>query len=149
MKIAAHATIPAIALLSATAVLAHDGVKNPAVMDRMRAMERIGQNTQILGDMARGRTTFDAATAQQAAQTIAVEAADIPDLFKAEETDPKSEALPAIWEDFGAFSSIAAQLSSAASQAAANITSEQDLQAAMRNIGATCGSCHKTYRVKK
>ena len=134
------------ALLTAGAALAHQGVQNPAVMARMEAMKIVGDNTKILGTMANGERAFDAATARAAAAEIAVQAGRTPDLFEAFETDPKSEALPAIWQSFGDFTDKAMAMQTAAEVAASGITSPDTLQAALRQIGATCKACHQAYR---
>ena len=94
----------ATALMAASAVWAHGGVKNPAVMARMDGMSAIADSMKVLGGMAKGAVAFDAAAANEAAGVIAVEAARIPVLFQVEETDPKSEAKPEIWTNFNDFS---------------------------------------------
>ena len=86
--------------LTAPAALAHDGVKDPQVAARMHAMTQIGKATKALTDMARKRTPFDAATARAHAGTIESHASDIETLFRDPADDPKSEALPAIWDSF-------------------------------------------------
>ena len=131
--------------LTATAALAHEGVKNPSVMARMHGMKTIGSETKVLGEMAKGATPFDATRAQTAAATLAGEAARIEELFKAREDDPKSEALPAVWEDFSDFTAKAKTLKIAA-EAAEDVLTVEQLQTAVRDIGATCSECHKVYR---
>ena len=131
------------ALLTASAVFAHQGVKNPAVMARMEGMSAIAAQAKLLGEMAKGARAFDAATAQAAAREIAAHAAQIPALFEAPETDPKSEALPAIWEDFARFKAAAKALEDAATSA--TLTPES-LAPTVAAIGATCGACHKRFR---
>ena len=102
-------------VIAATAATAHEGVKDPAVMARMHAMSEIGDATKVLGQMAKGAAPFDATAAQSAADAIAREAARIPALFETRADDPKSEALPAIWERFEDFSALALDLERAAS----------------------------------
>ena len=133
------------ACLAAGAALAHEGVKNPAVMARMDGMSTIGAATKTLGQMAKGEKPFDAATAQAAASRIADEAARIEGLFKAKEDDPKSESLPTVWTDFPDFVAKARKLEDAASRAS-NLTTGDELQTSLREIGATCSACHKVYR---
>ncbi|WP_127114425.1 c-type cytochrome [Shimia sediminis] len=135
--------------LSATVVIAHGGVKNPAVMARMDGMSAIADNMKVLGGMAKGAVAFDAAKANEAAGVIAVEAARIPVLFQVEETDPKSEAKPEIWGDFGDFVAKANTLETAADGLSGSIQSADDLAAGMKSLGQSCQSCHETYRIKK
>ena len=130
-------------IMIAGAALAHSGVQNPAVMARMNGMSDIAAAMKTLGQMAKGTTAFEAAKANASLQEVAANAAEIPILFKAQETDPKSEALPEIWTDFETFQSIAIDLQTAASVEVANLN---QLRRAMRNIGPTCNACHKDFR---
>ena len=133
--------------LGATAALAHTGVKNPAVMARMNGMSAISDNVEVLGTMAKGQVAFDAASAKMAARAIARHSAESVDLFTAQETDPKSEALPAIWENFPDVSAKGKAMSDAAlaMQSAAGQDLEA-LRAAMGGLGGACSACHKAYR---
>lgn len=134
-----------IACLAAGAAVAHEGVKNPAVMARMDGMSTIGAETKILGQMAKGEKPFDAAAAQAASAKIAAEAARIEALFKAQEDDPMSESLPAVWTDFPNFVAKAKTLQEAALKAS-DVTTKDALEPSLREIGATCSACHKVYR---
>lgn len=138
--------IAACIAMAAGAALAHQGVKNAAVKARMDNMTAISRATEVLGNMAKGKQPFETGKAQAAAQEIALLAGQISVLFEAEETDPKSEASPAIWQDFSGFETEAVKLATAA-QDAANIADESDLRTALRSIGATCNACHKAYRI--
>lgn len=131
-------------LMIASMALAHNGVKNPAVMARMQGMEQIGAASKVLGNMARGRVAFDAEAAALAKAALAQHAAEIPALFEAQEDDPKSEALPAIWSDFADFTAKAEALRDAAE--AMDITSAETIAAGMGAVGGACRSCHKAYR---
>lgn len=87
----------------ASAALAHSGVKNPAVKVRMALMDDIKNATGTLGKMVKGELSFDPGQAE-AAQMVLISAAEqIPEAFSAPETDPKSEALPAIWDQWDRF----------------------------------------------
>ena len=136
-------------IIAASAAFAHSGVQNPTVKARMNAMSTIGDNTKILGSMAKGQVAFDAAVARKAAGVIASHAAQISDLFRYHETDPKSEALPVIWQTYSDFLVKADALETAASAAATGIHAESDLRPALMAIGGACKSCHQTYRQKK
>jgi len=137
-----------VLVVAATTALAHSGVQNPTVKARMDAMSSIGKNTKVLGTMAKGEVAFDAETARSAAEKIATHAAGISKLFEDSATDPKSEALPAIWDSYGEFSTKADALELAATEAAINITQAIDLRPALMAIGGACKSCHQTYRKK-
>lgn len=138
----------AIALTaSATTATAHDGVKNPAVKTRMMLMSGIKDAMAVIGGMAKGAIPFDAGKAETARTALENAAEKIGGAFKANETDPKSEALPAIWENWDRFTSNAEDLSMAAG--VMDVSSLDSLRAGIGNVGAACSGCHKAYRVKK
>ena len=67
--------------------------------------------------------------------------------FELNETDPLSEGSPAIWENCEDFIEKADDF--AFMIEGLETTSAETLAAGLGNIGQSCGSCHKTYRVKK
>lgn len=138
-----------LVLVTGTAALAHEGVQNPAVKARMDGMTAIADNMKTLGQMAKGATGFDAATARSAAVAIARHAAKAPGLFEAQETDPKSEARPEIWTNFEDFAAKATELETIAIGLSTSISQPSDLTAAMGRLGANCKSCHSIYRASK
>lgn len=129
-----------------TVVLAHGGVKNPAVMARMEVMKAIGDAVKIIGKMDKGATAFDAETARAAAKQVALHAAKTSQLFEMQETDPKSEALPEIWVNFDDFSAKAKDLEAVATALSQSIRTPQELGIGLRQLGATCKACHGEYR---
>ncbi len=74
----------------------------------------------------------------------------LPDLFPKDSVTGKSIALPIIWTQFDKFSAIFKQGADAAADGIAAVKAgdmakyKADIQA----IGATCDSCHMTYRAK-
>ena len=136
----------ALALIAAGGVaLAKEGVQNPAVKARMDAMAVIGMNTKVLGDMAGGKATFDAAKAAEAAAAINATALTVPGLFEAEESDPVSEAKPEIWANWADFVSKADAL--AAAGAAMDTATPEGVAAGMGALGGSCKACHSAYRL--
>lgn len=133
-------------ILAASAAVAHQGVKNPAVMARMESMSAIAESTKILGTMSKGAVEFDAQAARDAAAEIAKRAEQTPVLFEANETDPKSEAKSVIWNHFDDFTQKSDDLVRVASDLSNTIQSADDLRAAVSSLGATCKACHATYR---
>jgi cytochrome c556 len=128
-------------------VVAHDGVQNEAVKARMMAMDAVKNNFGVLGGMARGKMAYDQAQAEQAMQELLTLSGQVPALFEANETDPKSEAAPAIWENWDDFVSKAEDLEFAVE--GVETSSLEALQASVGNVGAACSACHKPYRIKK
>jgi cytochrome c556 len=85
-----------LCLASATLALAHEGATG-VVKERMDLMESQKDAMKLIGDMAKGKTPFDAAKAAEAARDISVTAKKIPELFPEGSGGDKSEALPAVW----------------------------------------------------
>ncbi|AJE45245.1 c-type cytochrome [Celeribacter indicus] len=135
----------AIALIcSAPALLAQSKATNPAVKARQEAMLQIGGGMKVLSDMAKGDQAFDAEAANAAVATIATVSAEIPDLFEAQEDDPESEALPAVWSDWDDFVVKAEALHTGAQSI--TVTDEASLQPALGTLGVTCKQCHDDFR---
>ena len=142
-KIICLATIAFITL----PVFAHEGVKNDAVKQRMQLMKLIKNTMAEIGAMARGLDPFTEESAANAKQTLLLASADIEAKFKLNETDPLSEGSPAIWENWEDFVEKADDFAFMID--GLETTSAETLAAGLGNIGQSCGSCHKTYRVKK
>ena len=142
-------TVLAVAatLVLATAALAHTGVKDPVVKGRMALMGQIKDATGVLGAMAKGSAPFDASRAATAARRLATHAQVIPAAFAAPATDPKTEALPAIWERWDDYLAKSKALETAA--AAMDTDSLDGLRAGMGAVGRACAACHEDYRANK
>lgn len=143
MRVSSLAVSAALVLVAATS-FAHSDVSNPAVAARMQAMSDISAQMKVLGNMAKGEVDFDAAAAQAAVDTVAARAAEVPALFEAPETDPESESLPAIWDNWEDFVAKSETLETAAANA--TIASAADLGPALGQMGGTCKACHSKYR---
>ena len=128
------------------AALAHTGVKNAAVMARMDAMSEIGAQMKTLAQMAKGVIDFDQTAARAAAATISKHAAATPELFKAQEDDPMSEAKASIWDSYDDFIKMSHDLEQVARGLSTSIENTADIGPALKSLGATCLSCHKAYR---
>ncbi|MCA0043127.1 c-type cytochrome [Celeribacter litoreus] len=131
---------------TATAALAHGGVENPAVLARMDSMKTISEQMKTLSETVKKQREFDADALNAAIAVIETESGKTVSLFEAEESDPKSAALPTIWEDFDDFSEKADALTQAAAKWSGNIVSEDDTPMALVDLGTTCKSCHDDYR---
>ena len=129
-----------------TAALAHSGVKNPDVMNRMIGMTELSQQMKLIGDMAKEQTPFDAAAANAALDLMTEEASYIPSLFEIEALDPKSEALPHIWTDFDDFTARANALEQTTAELSGTVTEMNSLRVAVGRVGKACSACHETYR---
>ena len=149
--LAAGATL---ALPVATAVYsaAHSNPFSAHIAARQGQMNIQSFNIGVLGGMARGNTEYDADAAQTAADNLAALAMMDGRALWPEGSDnaalgDATRALPAIWEDMGAFGAEWQAYGEAVSgmQEAAGGGLEA-LQAAMGPLGSSCGSCHEDFR---
>ncbi len=137
----------AIGAVFTGAAFAHEDVKNQAVKARMELMGKVKDATGTLGGMAKGEMAFDEVKATAAKDALVEHAAAIPAAFEARETDPKSTALPAIWENWNDFVLKAGAMEKAAGEL--DTSAQEWLGAGMGSLGGSCAGCHKIYRVKK
>jgi cytochrome c556 len=121
---------------------------DPNAIAREAVMKMIGQNIGILGDMAGGKTAYDAAAAE-AAKAAMIEAAGKIEASFMEQgaADPASAAKPEIWANWDDFLVKATALSDAAG--ALDVASVETIGAGMGALGGACKDCHTTYRVAK
>lgn len=124
--------------------LAHEGVQNPAVLERMESMSTMVRSLTEMRRMSRGQLPFDAAKVEQAKQILLQETMRTPDLFEAEESDPRDEALPAIWTNWDDFSAANDRMLAVINQA--DPATQDELRVWIRDVGLTCAACHRSYR---
>ena len=143
MKFVTKTLVAGLVLVAGVAVAAE--ATDPTVKARQELMDTIGMNTKILGDMAGGKSAFDAAAAEAAKAAIVAAAAEIPAKFEPQATDPKSTAKPEVWTDWDDFLANAKALGDAAG--ALDATSVEGVQAGMGGIGGACKDCHSEFRI--
>lgn len=144
MKLTTAAIITGFAL-AATALYAAERT-DPNAIAREELMEAVGKNTKVLGDMAGGKTAFDAAAAEAAKTGLAEAAAKIAATFETQgAADPASEAKPEIWANWDDFAKKAGALEAAAT--ALDASSVEAVQAGIGAVGGACKDCHTTYRM--
>ena len=135
----------------AGAAFAHSGATG-IVKERMDAMSDIGKSMKTLGAFIKGEKDYDAATARAAAESIGAHAKMIPHLFPEGSNKKPSEALPAIWSDWTAFTAIANEMETAANSlavAADSATDAAGIRPAFLSLGKTCKGCHQKFRLAK
>ena len=143
MKLISKTLIASLILIAGVAA-AKEGVKDPTVKARMDLMGLNGKNSKILGEMAGGKTAFDAAAAAAAKAELMATAAQIAAKFEVQATDPVSIAKPEIWANWADFVAKAGALQAAA--AALDVASLDSVKAGMGDVGGACKACHTTYR---
>jgi cytochrome c556 len=142
MRLMTKALIGTLALCATVAIAAD--ATDPTAKARQELMDVIGMNMKVLGDMAGGKSAFDAAAAEAAKAAIAAAAAEIPAKFETQASDPKSKAKDEIWADFDHFKEDAGELSAAV--AALDVASVDTIKAGLGAVGAVCKDCHTEYR---
>ena len=131
-------------------------------------MESMAGAMQSMGNMVRGIEPYDADKMRELAGTIADSGGDtLTALFPEGSMTPDGEALPAIWEDWEGFSTLAAKLTDAANalaeaadtppappsaappEPAAGGSGEapaMDAGTALFGVGMSCKACHDDFR---
>ena len=133
-----------------TLALAHEGATG-VVKERMDLMKRQQKDMKLIGDMAKGKTPFDAARAAEAARDVRITAKKIHELFPEGSAGGQSDALETIWKEWDRFADNAQDLESVASELASSLEddSTQDWKSAFQKVTDACKSCHEDFRAKK
>ena len=126
--------------------LAHSGVKDKNVKERMMVMKEMANTTKIIGQMLKGKKSFDANEAKLALERLSSLSLKTPKVFTINASDPKSEAKPAIWDEFDEFTRLSKDLAETSILLAGSIDSIDDLRPALRGVSSGCKACHSRYR---
>jgi cytochrome c556 len=143
-------TLGVMLAVFATIGAAHEGATG-VVKERMDLMKGQQKDMKLIGDMAKGKTRFDAAKAAAAARDLESTSTKIPDLFPEGTGGHPSEALPAVWKDFESFKSKAKDLETSAGAlvGALDDSPAQDWKSAFTKVTDVCKSCHEDFRAKE
>jgi cytochrome c556 len=137
------------AVLAAGTAFAQDAEPtDPNAIARSELMKTVGKNTGILGDMAGGKTAYDAAAAEGAKAALIEAAGKIEATFMDQgAADPASESKPEIWTNWDGFLTRAKALGDAAT--AMDVASAETIGAGMGALGGACKDCHTEFRMMK
>ena len=135
-----------IFLVISSVAFAHSGVKDQNVKERMMVMKAMADNTKVIGQMLKRKTQFDANEAKSALERLSSLSLKTPKVFTVNATDPKSEAKPAIWDEFDEFTKLSLELAETSIVLAGSIEIIEDLRPALKRISSGCKSCHSKYR---
>lgn len=135
-----------VLITASSIVFAHSGVKDKNVKERMMLMKEMANNTKTIGQMLKGKTPFDANQAKLALERLASLSLETPKVFKINASDPKSEARPAIWDEFDEFTRLSKDLAETSLVLAGSINSIEDLRPALKGVSSGCKACHRQYR---
>lgn len=126
-----------------------------AVKARKALMQLYAHYLGTLGGMAKGEVDYDAEAASAAAASLAslanVSQSNMwPQGSDTDALGDKTRALPVIWTTYPAIAEKGEAFGkAAAAMADAAGTDLASLQGAMKDLGASCGACHKDYRQEK
>lgn len=151
-----HRSFTAAAVLAAlglaAAATAPFAQGQSAVAERQEIMKTVGKSAKSIGEMLKGATEFDAATANAALVAMQAAVAEYGTRFPegSEATAAnKSAAAPTIWSDRAGFEAVLAEFKGDIDAAVTASPQEKEtLAAAFGAVGENCGTCHKTYRLK-
>ena len=135
-----------VLITASSIVFAHSGVKDKNVKERMMLMKEMANNTKTIGQMLKGKTPFDANMAKLALERLSSLSLETPKVFKINASDPKSEARPAIWDEFDEFTRLSKDLAETSLVLAGSINSIEDLRPALKGVSSGCKACHRQYR---
>ena len=142
--------------------LAHTGAMG-IVKERMDAMSLLGDHAKTVGDMLKGKLSFDLQAVEEAAQAFVSHGDQIPSLFPDTEDSRESavtDALPAIWDNWDDFVALAEQftndsqsLLTVATDLSSGTESIDDQSRAIRTVffktAKNCSECHEQFRLDK
>lgn len=125
-----------------------DSPEGQAYQYRHAVMELAAAKNAILGGMARGEIPDNQAQFTKAANDLVTLAGMITEGFQQEGIASGSRALPEIWTNMADFDQKAEDLVNAATGVAdaANGGNFAGAKELARNVGQTCGGCHRPYR---
>jgi len=135
-----------VSLTISSVAFAHSGVKDKNVKERMMVMKEMAGNTKIIGQMLKGKTSFDANQVKLALERLSALSLETPKVFTINATDPKSEAMPNIWDEFDEFTKLSKDLAETSIVLANSIAAIEDLRPALKKVSSGCKACHSRYR---
>ena len=135
-----------VSLTISSVAFAHSGVKDKNVKERMMVMKEMAGNTKIIGQMLKGKTSFDTIQVKLALERLSALSLETPKVFTTNATDPKSEAMPNIWDEFDEFTKLSKDLAETSIVLANSVATIEDLRPALKKVSSGCKACHSRYR---
>ena len=152
MSLTRLAAILIAGAFTASLATAQDTVVDPAIatMTPEQLVEARQAAMKEDGGILRGAGDLSGADATAAADVLIKNFTNFPALFAEGSAVGDSKALPAVWEEFDAFTAIFGKALQGAKdmKVAAAAGDAAAYGAALKVIGGTCGECHQTYRGK-
>lgn len=138
--------VVALMTMGVVATFAQDAFVAPATPEEAVAMRKALMRED--GGLLRSAGGLTGDQAVSTMQTLLTNYTHIPALFPEGSIVGDSKALPAIWENWDAFTAIVETGKTAATDglAAAQAGDAAGYAAALQALGATCGACHQQFR---
>lgn len=140
-----------LAVFSALFMLTTAASASP-IEDRQALMKDIGRSMGVLGPVMKGDKPFEAEAVQAALDRLKADALkmDAGTLFPKGSESGDTAASPKIWEDAAGFQADIDHFRTATAAAADAKPQDVDaLRVSMKDVGASCGTCHQAFRIKK
>jgi cytochrome c556 len=137
--------VASLLAIGVTAAIAQSNV----VEQRQALMKEMGAQTRPIGAMMRGQEPFDLAKVQAGLKVFSENSKKFVTLFPENtKDDPKTGALPAVWENKAKFESLGNKMSQDAQTAMTAIKDEASFKTEMPKVLQNCGACHNEFRKK-
>ncbi|MFK7862521.1 MAG: cytochrome c [Granulosicoccus sp.] len=161
-KVTQSAAVLLSIVVIAGQALAHTGAMG-IVKERMDGMSLLGDHAKTVGDMLKGKTSFDLLAVEEAAQAFVTHGDKIPSLFPDTEDSREStatEALPAVWTNWDEFVELAdtftndsRTLLTVATDLSNGTESVDEQSRAVRALffkaAKNCSGCHERFRLEQ
>ena len=154
MRMTLYKTIAVATCLAVATPAAFAQDVEGAIKARKAHMQLYSHHLGILGDMAKGKTDYNA----ELAASVAGDLAKLTTLMQASywpagsdnSNNPNTRLLPKAWDNMNDIIKISQDLGGAAATlASAAGNGVEALQGAIGPVGQSCGACHKPYRAPK
>ncbi|MCX8998510.1 cytochrome c [Rhizobiaceae bacterium BDR2-2] len=142
---------PAFAVILAAALCSTAALAAEPQEIRQQQMKETGAAFGALNAIARGQRPFDEATVKASLDKLAEISKDFRNHFpRGSETGFESEAGIRIWQDEAGFAAANDKFAADVEAVLAHAPADQDgVRAAVGTIGANCGACHESFRVRR
>ena len=142
-----YLSVAAVLAVGATVAYAQVPTGAAAISERKAAMKAVGGANKAIQDMNKGDVPFDAAKAAASFKTMEDAFVKAKGLFPDDSmTGGETQALPAIWEKKADFAASFDKAIAVATAGAAGSATEASFKEQVKNVGPSCGGCHKDYR---
>lgn len=137
----------AIALTVGVVSTAAVALTDDPIATRKKLMQANGAAAGLAAGMIKGEIPFNPVAAQAAIRTMNAVAYTFGDYFPEGSGEGDTRASPKIWENMAEFQEHLTDLRADTDAArGTDITSVEQLQAAMGTLGEDCQSCHEEFR---